>query len=67
MIFKEDSCQIAKKPTALVMGVLRNIGLNLLRFAGLSSVTEGIMKMSLNVEGLLGLISPSSPSNKVFA
>ncbi len=33
-IFKEDSCQISKKPTALVMGVLRSIGLNLLRLAG---------------------------------
>lgn len=67
VIFKEDSCQIVKKPTALVMGVLRSIGLNLLRFAGVDSVTEGIMKMGANVEGLLRLMSPCSPSNKVFA
>lgn len=67
VIFKEDSCQISKKPTALVMGVLRSIGLNLLRFAGVDSVTEGIMKMGANVEGLLRLMSPCSPSNKVFA
>jgi hypothetical protein len=50
-----------------MMGVLWSIQLNLLRFAGVSSVREGIMKMSANLEGLLGLMNPSSPSSKVFA
>jgi hypothetical protein len=62
----EDSCQISKKHIALMMGVLWSIQLNLLRFAGVSSVREGIMKMSANLEGLLGLMNPSSPSSKVF-
>ena len=40
------------------MGILRNIGLNLLRGAGESSVTEGLMKMRTGVESLMGLMSP---------
>ncbi|MDD2816998.1 MAG: hypothetical protein PHP00_14910 [Thiotrichaceae bacterium] len=59
---KEDSCAISKPNSALVMGILRSIGLNLLRFAGVSSVSEGIMKMCAGVETLMGLISQSSPS-----
>ena len=37
-------------------------GLNLLRFAGVSSVTEGVMKMCAGVETLMGLIRQSSSS-----
>jgi predicted transposase YbfD/YdcC len=66
VILEEDSCQITKPHSALVMGILRSIGLNLLRLAGVSSVTEGMMKMCTGVEGLMGLMSPSSPSGKVF-
>ncbi|MEN9460309.1 MAG: hypothetical protein RIS84_329 [Pseudomonadota bacterium] len=65
-ILKEDGCQISKPHSALVMGILRSIGLNLLRLAGVSSVTDGIMKMCAGVETLMGLISQSSPSEKVF-
>jgi hypothetical protein len=43
------------------------MGLNLLRFAGVSSVTEGIMKMRAGVESLMGLISQSTLLSKVFA
>ncbi|MDD2814209.1 MAG: hypothetical protein PHP00_00500 [Thiotrichaceae bacterium] len=67
VILKEDSCQISKSNSALVMGILRSIGLNLLRFAGVSSVSEGIMKMRAGVESLMGLISQSSLLSKMFA
>ena len=63
VILKEDSCEIRNPQSALVMGILRNIGLNLLRGSGISSVTEGMMKMRTGVESLMGLISPSG---KVF-
>jgi hypothetical protein len=49
------------------MGILRSMALNLLRLSGVSSVTEGIMKMCAGVESLMGLVSQSSLSGKVFA
>ena len=67
VILKEDACQITESKSALVMGILRNMALNLLRLSGVSSVTEGIMKMCAGVESLMGLVSQSSPSDKVFA
>lgn len=67
VILKEDSCQISKPSAALVMGILRSMALNLLRFAGVRSVSEGIMKMCAGVESLIGLISQSSLLSKVFA
>jgi len=67
VVLEEDSCGICKPNSALVMGILRSMGLNLLRFAGVSSVTEGIMKMRAGVESLMGLISQSTLLSKVFA
>jgi predicted transposase YbfD/YdcC len=59
VVLEKDDCQITQSNSALVMGILRSIGLNLLRFAGVSSVTEGIMKMCTGVETLIRQSSSS--------
>lgn len=66
VILKEDSCALTKTNSALVMGILRSIGLNLLRLMGFSSVTAGIMEMRTKVEMLMAVVNEPPPLRKEF-
>lgn len=66
VLFNEDNCPIGNPQLAVVMGVLRNIGFNLLSLAGFTSMTEGIIIMRSQVPQLWGIINQPILATNVF-
>lgn len=64
VILNEDGCGIKDPHQAATLGILRNIGFNLLTMAGFKSITEGIDAMGESMPKLWDLIA--NPVKKIL-
>ena len=57
VILNEDKCQIVQTQQAATLGIMRNMGFNLIKMEGNRSISEGISQIGQNVSKLWDMVS----------